>query len=247
MNDYEKQFFKYLKIKEALEDRQIIQVGGVVEKIRIGKHNIEYDIRSYNTKSIDLMAIATKKSDDKQPCFIMSITPGGSSLLTSISRGVACFEDTYDNSSDIVLAALEIARLKGAKTFEFTDNSTKTVSGLKLRLADLSFLTTGKTWYERILPIKPAANEEIVYIGRNRQLVLHNKWSDVYKELLKIGVEPNLNTEDIDVHAVGSAMKVLARAKKEKKNYLFFNNHMLDIIYASRVPTLQGVHWIMDI
>jgi hypothetical protein len=193
------------------------------------------------------MAIATKKSDDKQPCFIMSITPGGPSSLTSVSRGVHCFEDAHDNSSDIVLAALEIARLKGAKTFEFTDNSTKTVSGLKLRLADLSFLTTGKTWYERVLSIKPAAKEEVREIERIRQVVLHNTWSDVHVELLKIGIEADFNTSEIDIYAPGSAMKVLARAKKERKHYVFFNNHMLKIIIASRIISLQGIHWIMDI
>jgi hypothetical protein len=244
MNEYEREFLKFLKIKEAQEDRKIIQVGGVVEKIRIGKHNIEYDLTSYNTDSIDLMAIATKKLDDKQPCFIMSITPGGPSSLTSVSRGVHCFED---NSSDIVLAALEIARLKGAKTFEFTDNSTKTVSGLKLRLADLSFLTTGKTWYERVLPIKPAKQEMIEDIESIRNAVKMNKWSDIRNDLLRKGVEENLNTEHIDIYANGSAMKVLARAKKEKKHTMFFNNHMLKIIIASRIISLQGIHWIMDI
>ena len=145
------------------------------------------------------------------------------------------------------MAALEIARLKGAKTFEFTDYSTKTVSGLKLRLADLSFLTTGKTWYERVLPIKPAKQEMIEDIESIRNAVKMNKWSDIRNDLLRKGVEENLNTEHIDIYAPGSAMKVLARAKKERKHTMFFNNHMLKIIIASRIISLQGIHWIMDI
>ena len=103
-----------------------------------------------------LQVISSKKANDKQPCFIMHIKPGSSSELISISRGKDCFQDNHDLSSDIVSSALEIARLKGAKTFEFTDNSTKIIEAKKIRLSNLSFLTTGKTWYERILTVRLA-------------------------------------------------------------------------------------------
>ena len=82
----------------------------------------------------------------------MSIVVVGPSVLISVSRGITCFLDNKDDSNGIVLAGLEIAKLKGTKTFEFTDNSTKLIEGKKLKLSDLSFITTGKTWYERILP-----------------------------------------------------------------------------------------------
>ena len=38
MNTYERGFVRYLKIKEIKEDRQIIQFGGVLETVKIGKH-----------------------------------------------------------------------------------------------------------------------------------------------------------------------------------------------------------------
>jgi len=82
----------------------------------------------------------------------MKIVPGCASSIISLCRGITSFLDNQEGSTGLVLAALEIAKLKGAKTFEFTDNSVKVVEGRKIRLSELSFLTTGKTWYQRILP-----------------------------------------------------------------------------------------------
>jgi hypothetical protein len=103
-------------------------------------------------QTLDLTATALGKSNIKQPCFIMKIVPGCASSIISLCRGITSFLDNQEGSTGLVLAALEIAKLKGAKTFEFTDNSVKVVEGRKIRLSELSFLTTGKTWYQRILP-----------------------------------------------------------------------------------------------
>ena len=250
--DIEYEFFKYLKIKEIQEDRKIKKTGGVIERVRIGEHNIEYDINSvenYNKKkkSIELWAQATKKANDKQPCFMMSIMPGGNATLISISRGVACFQDNHDISSDIVLAALEIAKQKVAKKFEFTDNSTKTVDHKKIDLADLSFLTTGQTWYERILPIKPSKEKVAIKIDKFRQQVKINTWSDVSDDLLRQSIGTDFDTNGIDINEAGSAMKVLDRAKLSKKHHLFFHDCMEELIVACKSFPLKGTEWIMDI
>ena len=250
--DIEYEFLKYLKIKEIQEDRKIKKTGGVIERVRIGEHNIEYDINSvenYNKKkkSIELWAQATKKANDKQPCFMMSIMPGGTAILISISRGVACFQDNHDISSDIVLAALEIAKQKVAKKFEFTDNSTKTVDHKKIDLADLSFLTTGQTWYERILPIKPSEATDVSDIEENRKQVKINTWSDVSDDLLRQSIETNFDIFGIDINEAGSAMKVLNRAKLSKKYHLFFFECMKKLLIASKISQMKGITWIMDI
>ena len=250
--DIEYEFFKYLKIKEIQEDRKIKKTGGVIERVRIGEHNIEYEINSVKTynkkkKSIELWAQATKKANDKQPCFMMSIIPEGNATLISISRGVACFQDNHDISSDIVLAALEIAKQKAAKKFEFTDNSTKTVDHKKIDLADLSFLTTGQTWYERILPIKPSKATDASDIEENRILVKTNIWSDVYNHLLRQGIDADFDTAGIDIEKAGSAMEVLNRAKLSKKHHLFFQEYMNKLLKASGILPLKGKEWIMDL
>lgn len=245
MNEFERGFLRYLKFKEIQEDRQIIQSGGVLETVKIGKHKLEYDITSYGNDTIDLLAIAKKKANDKQPCFMMTITPGGASELQSISRGITCFEDDHDNSADIVLAAIEIAKLKGAKTFEFTDNSTKKVNGKKLPLADLIFLTTGKTWYERILQIRALDKAEA--IENRRSVVKKSNWDEVHQNLIKKGVNINMDTSDINITSQGSLMKVLLRAKISKKYANFFDEHMENLLNSVGIQSMQGVHWIMDI
>lgn len=71
--------------------------------------------------------------------------------------------------------------------------------------------------------------------------------SDVSSELLKQCIEVNLDTKNIDIDSPGSSMAVLARAKHSKKYTKFFNECMLELIIASRIVSLQGVHWIMDL
>jgi hypothetical protein len=249
MDYYERKFIQYLKVKEIQEGRKINMTGGVIERVRVGAHNIEYDLRVNSSgdegnNTIDLMAISTSKANNKQPCFIMKITPGGPSSLTSISRGISCFLDKKDDSTGIVLAALEIAKLKGAKTFEFTDNSSKLVDGRKIRLSELSFLTTGQTWYERILPslrLVDNSEREVLEIDRNR--VKKNKWIDVYNNLLNdFNIDINFGKSGIDITKEGSAMKILNRACTE-----FFDIEMVKLMRSSNLMLLHGTHWIMDI
>ena len=253
MNKYEREFIRYLKFKEIQEGRKIIQNGGEVEKIRVGLHNIEYDLQINNSNDghnpiIDIMAISTSKADDKQPCFIMRITPGGTSVLISISSGKLCFTDKVDDSPGIVLVSLEIAKLKGAKTFEFTDNSTKKVNGAKFKLSDLSFLTTGKTWYERILPgIKVNDKYERADLEDSRYIVLSNTWNKVYTNLSSKGINIDFDTEGIDCDKSGSAKEVLSRAKNSKKYSTFFQENMGALIKSSGISSVHGLTWIIDI
>ena len=253
MDDSERIFLNYLKIKEIKENRKIIQKGGIIERVKVGIHNIEYDLRINKSRKnrknqIDLIALSTAKSDEKQPCFIMSISPGYESVLISLSRGLGCFLDKSDDSAGIVLAALKIAKIKGAKTFEFTDNSVKFTDGKKIKLADLSFLTTGKTWYEHILTgIKLVDVYDRKDIEDSRNVVLQNKWSDVYKKLIDKNVFTNFDTMGIDINSEGSARMVLERAKKSKLYADFFQNHMGALIKCSGISSLHEKHWIMDV
>lgn len=195
------------------------------------------------------MAISSTKANNKQPCFIMKIVIGGPSILISISRDISCFLDNKEDSSGIVLAALEIAKLKGAKTFEFTDNSTKSIDGKKIRLSELSFLTTGQTWYERILPnirIVDKSVNELLEMDRNR--AKKNKWIDVYNLLLHhYHIDVNFDETDIDITKEGSAMKILNSAKKSKHYSEFFEKEMVKLMRSSNIMLLHGLHWIMDL
>jgi len=253
MDYYEQSFRTYLKIRAIQEGRKINMNGGVREKVRIGNHNIEYDLNIKRTgrgpkQTLDLIAIATGKANDKQPCFIMHIRPGGASSITSLSRGIACFLDKTDDSTGLVLAGLEIAKLKGAKTFEFTDNSVKVVDGYKIRLSELSLITTGKTWYERILPdIKVVDEEEREILEVSKINISNSTWHMVYRKLLNFDINAELDYSGIDINAPGSAMKVLDRAKKSKKYTEFFAKEMFYLLKSYDAFPVHGYHWIMNI
>jgi hypothetical protein len=239
-------FIRYLTVKEALTGKKIIQRGGVVERLRLREHTLDYDVTSYNGHTIELMAIAIGKSDDKKPCFIMSITPGGAGILISLNRGMNCWNEQHDMSSDVLLAAMEIAKQKGATTFTFTDMSTKLLGDKKISLADLSFLTTGRTWYERFLPIIPLDEVKQLNISKWRRVIETNSWDDVNRRLLEQGVEVFIDTS-IDTSKPGSAMKVLAKAKASKTYHEFFYMCMDQLLIASMIPIMKGMDWTMNL
>lgn len=245
--NHEEEFLRYLRLKDIIEKRKIIQNGGLIEKFKLDTHNIEYDVKKYgNKKDMYLQVISSKKANDMQPCFIIHIKPGSSSELISISRGKDCFQDNHDESSDIVLVALEIARLKGAKTFEFTDSSTKTIDSKKISLSNLSFLTTGKTWYERILSVRLANPSDSLKIDSWRKTAFNNTWVNVQKMLLLQKIQIDIDFTGINIDEPGSAMKVLEKAKLSKSYLNFFNEYMDELMIASLIPSLHGKHWIMD-
>jgi hypothetical protein len=237
-------FMRYLTVKEALTGKKIIQRGGVVERLRLGEHTLDYDVTSYTGETIELMAIAIGKSDDKKPCFIMSITPRGAGVLISLNRGMNCWNEQHDMSSDVLLAAMEIAKQKGATTFTFTDTSTTLLGGISL--ADLSFLTTGRTWYERFLPIIPLDEVKQLNIEKWRRIVETNSWDDVNRRLLDQGVEVFIDIS-IDTSKPGSAMKVLAKAKALKTYHDFFYMCMDQLLIASMIPIMKGLDWTMNL
>ena len=58
----EKEFLRYLRLKELQSGKKIIHHRGTIEKVRIADHNIEYDISFHNEeKSDELFAIIQPK------------------------------------------------------------------------------------------------------------------------------------------------------------------------------------------
>jgi hypothetical protein len=254
MEYYKMKFLEYLRIKEFHEKRKINIRKSVVERIKLGEHEAEYYLRINssgrgNRKILDLMAISTLKPNNKQPCFIMKIIPGGESTLICFNKELTYFLANLDDSSKIVPHALEIAHLKGAKTFEFTDNSTKSIEGKIINLTDLSFLTTGKTWYERIFPTIKIADENTRHIFEQLRIkIKNNTWVDVYNNFLSnFNIETDFDTNGINIEEAGSAMSVLNRAIKNRKNTDLFYLHTNKLLLCNYLCSLQGISWIIDI
>ncbi len=153
------------------------------------------------------------------PCFWLRInTKDRIGFLQSILGSTQCFLGElpeYKNTTAVVRAAYQFAVEHGIKTL-IVDDDSRLHCPQTVVLSDLSFLTTGRTWYERIIPGCQPTDETVrAQIDEWRERVRDSRWNDV-KDVL--GGEMLFDTSGIDVDAVGSTMAVLARAKERDNN-----------------------------
>ena len=165
-----------------------------------------------------------------RPCFSIELQKNHA-ILQDIARGTHCFTDGHTELS----AAAMIAKDHGARTMELSDNSV-IYCPERIVLSDLSFLTTGQTWYESILPNMTATNFPL--LERWRNTVKTNTWRTVGQGL------PMFDTKGIDIDTPGSAMLVLNRAKNNRRNCALLSAYMDQIIQQSGILSMYGRHWM---
>lgn len=190
-----------------VNNNEVEQKEGI---IIVNTHKIKYrEYMNNDEKTIFFIAAG------KRPCFVLTILEN-SATLQSLERGNDCFVEFNEKSKDLVIAAYKLAVEKGATSFTLTDNSyiycnrenksnsnnntnNKTnkkskhrLINEKVHLSDLSFLTTGKTWYESILPFKPI---EIYDIENSRLKVDNNSWFSVITKAEEKGYNLELDIE----------------------------------------------------
>jgi hypothetical protein len=176
----------------------------------------------------------------RQRCFEMELFPERQHAILKdvVRRPDGCFTDDNENSRDIVRAAYQVAKDRGIKTMELTDNSAKYCPE-RLDLADLSFLTTGKTWYESIIPLRPV-NLPLLEVWRNR--VRTNTWRSVGD-----GLFTDVDTTGIDIDVPGSAMAVLNKLKLGRKHCRQFYDQMDTLLSRSDILSVSRKEWICHI
>jgi len=176
------------------------------------------------------------------PCFLLSME-NDCGALQSIE--VECWGETAKHT---VLAAAKLAKQRGAKRLTFTDNSTKHIGDTSFRLSDMYFLTSGKTWYESILPIHLVDKKSARKLETWRVKVLTNTWQTVYECLQNRNPDihiPDGCLEGVDVTQKGSARIVLTRIQDMHTD--FFAEYEDDIVYCSGMGTLHGYVWEADL
>jgi hypothetical protein len=170
-----------------------------------------------------------------KPCFCLELLlKERHAILQGVRRRPDCFVDKHSDSRNIVRAAVAFAKERGMITIELTDNSTIRCPE-RISLSDLSFLTTGKTWYESILPNLIITDTPNLELWRSR--VLSNTWRKVGAGL------PMFDTTGIDIDEPGSAMAVLARAKNSRTKCAAISANMDQLISQSGILSLDGRHW----
>ena len=183
------------------------------------------------------------------PCFVLDLDlEDKTALLQNVYKRKNCFEDGHNNSSDTVRAAYKLARERGMRLLYFRDlsyincplrnESARQRITTEISLVDLSFLTTGKTWYESILPVTCV---NCVDLELYRQKVHTNTWNTVGADLVRI------DAPGVDFDAPGSAMVVLNAMKKDGRFCEFFRTHMHSLLRNSGISTLTNTHWECEI
>ena len=237
MDELEQDIYNYYRIK--YQDIKIKWVQSGSGRISVNRHIINY--REYNGDNGTDTVIFAGRDRKKRACFSLKIYKTGEAILESVDRRKNCFIDDHANSKDLVKAAFQIAKNKGAKRLELTDNSFIQCPE-KISLADLYFLTTGKTWYESIIPLKCGKQ---VMVDKFRELVKTNSWSSVYIKLIELN--PDFQKYDFevdnDINKIGSAMEVLSKLKKSGKHCNFFSEYMYELLLCSGIQSLRNFTW----
>ena len=126
-------------------------------------------------------------------------------------------------SKNLVQAAVMTATERGMRYINIVDNSTH---------CDISFLRTGKTWYESILPLEYMSESPI---EEYRKRVITNSWKYVSDRIVRIGPAYQFDTTGIDTLAPGSAMAVFQRMSEIKNIEL--------LLVSSGITSLRGDSW----
>ncbi len=224
------------------------QVGG-------GEVTVENQTFEYNEDAnLDgrLFVIRGKKTESHE-CFRVDIEvhPNGQvyAILSSLDGNKACSTDGSAKSANILKAAVEVARRKGAQWIELSDSSKicKDKGLPSVSLANYYFLSRAQTWYESILPFQPDDHD---HIQRMRQTILANSWKTVAQRFRRDNPtlftqmmrEMPVSLDSIPVHTPGSAMQVIKSIPYEAR-CAFLHKYMKSLLLANKITSLDGEVW----
>lgn len=188
----------------------------------------------------NIIVVNGGKNYDYSPCFVMDIDPiSRTAVLQTLYKRDNCFDDGHQNSRTVLRAVYRLAQEYEVTRLEFRDVSVKYCDKREIRLADLSFLTTGRTWYESILPDLRCTDCEDIEEWRKQAHAA--TWRAVGDDLLDIGID------GVDFDAPGSSMIVLNAMKKDGGFCRFFVKNMDKLVFRTGIPSLYGRTWLCPI
>lgn len=207
--------------------------------------------RYYVRESIegDTVEIRGGGVPNKTYCLLLMVEPDKTAELHDLRRGANCSLDGPSApTGNMVMLAARLAKERGANTLFIQDMARVPISpgsNMKFRLADVSLLTTGQSWYHQFLPL---TSKDDAALARWRVIIANNTWDSVYTCMLskyKTVVVPPGVTDDIDTSASGSAMIVLTRIKQKQTD--FFAVYEAELIPCSGVGSIYGWTWTCDL
>lgn len=185
---------------------------------------------------------------NRRPCFVLHMYPDNTqALLLDIMRSGTCSIDPGATTKHAGTAAFALAKELGATRIILTDNSTKHLTDTSaFVVSDMEFLSSGRTWYETFLPIRPVPHLQ-AGVERFRNTVRQNSWDTVLNCLRELhpDIVVPVSADGIDTSAPGSAMLMFRRLKAART--IFFADYRWELPSCSGIMTLQGSQWIADL
>jgi hypothetical protein len=175
---------------------------------------------------------------------------GEAAILHSVSKVITPLQK--ENTKDLVRAAVQIATKFKASWIEVTDNSTICKEGVNVdsavSLADYSFVTKGKTWYETIFPFTLLGDQ--TPINDNRNIIQLTSWKDLITypsrqhktKLQRMNNELPVDITNINISAPGSIMTVLSQIPYDSRCN-FFQKYLKYILMAAELVSLKDTVW----
>lgn len=192
----------------------------------------------------DTLVIRGGGVPNKANCFMVMISPDKTAELHDIRRGADCSLDGPSApTGNMVHLAIRLAKERGAHTLYIQDMARIADPGrtTKFKLADVSLLTTGKSWYHQFLPLTSSDDDAL---ARWRDIIETNTWDKVYACLTSIKGNipvPDGVTAGVDTASPGSAKTVLTRIKQARTD--FFAKYLTELIPCSGVSSIYGWTW----
>lgn len=175
---------------------------------------------------------------------------GEVAILHSVSKVITPLQT--ETTKDLVRAAVQIAKTRGASWIEVTDNSTICKEGVNVdsavSLADYSFVTKGKTWYETIFSFILKGDK--TEINDNRNIIQSTSWKDIITypsrqhraKLQQMKNELPVDITNINISAPGSIMTVLSKIPYDSRCN-FFQKYLKYILMAAELVSLKDTVW----
>lgn len=231
-------------LKAGKEPLPLLQTGGGEVTI----DGYRYDYRDTNGG----YTVFGGRSKGKRPCFIL-LVDGETANLQSIETGKDCSKEWGCNLTPVdaggasvqhtVRAAIAVAQQRGVKQLFLTDNATKHIGpGVSFPLSNMTFVTTGRTWYESFLPVRPV--DAGTAVNQWREIVATLTWGSVWICLKKAIPELTVDIGD-DVTDDTPACDVFRQLKGQKSTFFADTKHWLPPCCG--IGSLYGLDWVMDL
>lgn len=207
---------------------------------------IEYNGKQYKYRETEDMNHIYLYRESGRPCFEVDINIEDGvkhAHLNTLYNFPNCSVGVDSTGRDMLLAIVEILKPRTDIVYMgFSDHSGKEIApNIFIRLSDVYFVATGKTWYGSILPLEP---DDKQFFQENYEAITSASWKDVIARLesyYKGPITIPVNMDNINPAMPGSAMQMFRRIKDAKTD--FFAKYRTRFMRAANCNSFFASTW----